>query len=607
MRIGYNPMQMDTAALLTLVVTVIAAVLLITEILRPDLAALLVLVILGVTGTVKPQEVFAGFSGSAVMTLIAISMIGAALHKTGVTLVLSRWMLRLGNKNDATLILITFLTAAGLSLFMNNIAVVGILLPAVMTLTRSASVSPSRLLLPLAYGTILGGMATLFTTSNIVVSGALRDAGFAPFGVLDFFPIGSPLVILGAVYMVTAGRHMLLTVQPEGRDGLLTQLGARLTELYNLKRNLAEIMVLPNSPLAGKTISAGDWRKKLGLTIIGIIRKGQPYLGPKRSEIILPGDRLMVHGLVDSAKIDEFHLITVAGSLAQPNVVNEVIKLAELILPPHSTMIGKTLRDLNFREKYHLTVVAIWRSNCPVEEDLADLRLQAGDALLVQGTARRIRLLHGDPDIVLLEEDPDAVLAPGKIYLALGITLVALVTAATGLVPVAETILAGAVLLVVTGCMNMNDAYRSIEWKVIFLIAGMWPLSTAIRDTGLASLAVNSLLGLLGDIAPLWIALALILIAMLLTQFMSGQVAALVVAPLALAAATSAQIDSRALGMAVALGCSLAFPTPYGHPVNIMVMSSGGYNFRTYARIGIPLTILVILAILAGLAIFWGL
>jgi len=153
----------------------------------------------------------------------------------------------------------------------------------------------------------------------------------------------------------------------------------------------------------------------------------------------------------------------------------------------------------------------------------------------------------------------------------------------------------------------MNDAYRSIEWKVIFLIAGMWPLSTAIRDTGLASLAIHSLLGLLGTISPLWIALALILVAMLMTQVMGGQVAALVVAPLALAAAASIQLDSRALAMAVALGCSLAFPTPYGHPVNVMVMTPGGYNFRTFSRIGIPLTILVILGILAGLFIFWGL
>jgi di/tricarboxylate transporter len=216
-------------------------------------------------------------------------------------------------------------------------------------------------------------------------------------------------------------------------------------------------------------------------------------------------------------------------------------------------------------------------------------------------------LLHGDADLVLLEEDPDAILEPGKIYLAVGITLASLIVAAIGVVPVPVVILAGAMLLIVTGCMNMNDAYRSIEWKVIFLIAGMWPLSTAIRDTGLASLAINSLLGLLGTISPLWIALALILVTMLLTQVMGGQVAALVVAPLALAAAASIHLDSRALAMAVALGCSLAFPTPYGHPVNVMVMSPGGYNFKTFSRIGIPLTILVILGILAGLFIFWGL
>ena len=600
-------MEMDPAALFTLIVTIIAAVLLITEVLRPDLVALLVLIALGLSGTVDPQKVFAGFSGVAVMTLIAISMVGAAMQKTGVTLILSRWMLRVGKKNIPALTLVTFLTAAGLSLMMNNIAVVGIMLPAVMTLTRSSGVSPSKLMLPLAYGTILGGMATLFTTSNIVVSGALRDAGFAPFGVLDFLPIGLPLIVIGAAYMLTIGRKLLPTATTDSHVGLLSQLGERLTNLYDLKRNLTEIIVLPESPLAGKTISAGDWRKKVGLTIIGIIRNGQSYLGPKRSEVVKAGDRLMVHGLIDPNNLIEFHLAVVQGNPTEPNVINEVVKLAEVIIPPHSSVNGKTLRDLNFREKYHLTVIAVWRGTCPVEEPLVDLQLQAGDALLVQGTARRIRLLHGETDLVLLEEDPDAILEPGKIYLAVGIMLASLIIAATEVVPVPVVILAGAVLLVVTGCMNMNDAYRSIEWKVIFLIAGMWPLSTAIRDTGLASIAVNSLLGLLGNISPIWIALAFILVAMLMTQVMGGQVAALVVAPLALAAAASLQLDSRGLAMTVALGCSLAFPTPYGHPVNIMVMSPGGYNFQTFSRIGIPLTILVILGILAGIFIFWGL
>lgn len=598
---------MDSSAVLTLALTTVAAVLLITDLLRPDVVAILVLVVLGITRTVEPQDLFTGFSGSAVMTLIGISMIGAALHKTGVTLVLSRWMQRKGKNSESALILITFLTAAGLSLFMNNIAVVGILLPAVMTLSRSTKVSPSRLLIPLAYGTILGGMATLFTTSNIIVSGTLKDAGYQPFGVLEFLPIGLPLVVLGAIYMVTAGRKMLPQTKPPGRDQLTFQLGDRLIELYNLKSNLSEIRVLPESPFAEKSIIAGDWRNKIGLTIMGVIRSGQVYLAPKRGDFIHAGDRLIIKGSIEPEKLAEFALESIPVGESRTDVVNQVIKLAEVVIPPHSSLTGKTLRDLNFRDKYHLTVVAIWRSNQPIHTDLANLSLQTGDALLVQGTARRIRLLHEDPDLVLLEEDPDAVLAPGKTYLALGITLVTLIVAAVGIAPVAEVVLAGAILLVVTGCMNMNDAYRSIEWRAIFLIAGMWPLSTAIRDTGLASFGVNSLLSLLGAVAPLWIALALILVAMLLTQFMSGQVAALVAAPLALAAASAAQLDARALSMAVALGCSLAFATPYGHPVNIMVMSPGGYNFRTYTRIGIPLSILSILVILAGLALFWGL
>lgn len=598
---------MESSALVTLAITLIAAILLITDVLRPDVVALLVLVTLGVTHTVSTQDLFAGFSGSAVITLIGISMIGAALHKTGVTLILSRWMQRMGKRSEGTLILITFLTAAGLSLFMNNIAVVGILLPAVMALSRATGVTPSRLLLPLAFGDIIGGMATLFTTSNIIVSGTLKDAGYQPFGVLDFLPIGIPLIIVGAVYMVTAGRKMLPHTKPIGRNGISTRLGERLIELYNLKSNLSEIRVLPDSPFAGKTISEGDWRNKIGLTIMGVIRNGQSSLAPRRRDIIHAGDRLIIKGVIDPEKMAHYSLESVPSGETKPEVIDQVIKLAEIVIPPHSSLSGKTIRDINFREKYHLTVISIWRSNQPVHTGLSDLSLQTGDALLVQGTANQIRLLHDDPDLVLLEEDPDAVLAPGKTYLALGITLVTLVIAAIGWIPVAEIVLAGAILLVVTGCMNMNDAYRAIEWKAIFLIAGMWPLSTAIRDTGLASFGVNSMLNLMGDVAPIWIALALILIAMLLTQVMSGQVAALVTAPLAIAAAAASQLDARTLAMAVALGCSLAFITPYGHPVNIMVMSPGGYNFKTYTRIGMPLTILLILVILAGLVIFWGL
>lgn len=598
---------MESSAIVTLAITVIAAILLISDVLRPDVVALLVLVTLGVTRTVSTQDLFAGFSGSAVITLIGISMIGAALHKTGVTLILSRWMQRMGKKSEGTLILITFLVAAGLSLFMNNIAVVGILLPAVMALSRATGVTPSRLLIPLAFGDIIGGMATLFTTSNIIVSGTLKDAGYQPFGVLDFLPIGIPLIIVGAVYMVTAGRKMLPLSKPIGRNGVSTRLGERLIELYNLKSNLSEIRVLPESPFAEKTIIEGDWRNSIGLTIMGVIRNGQSYLAPRRRDIIHAGDRLIIKGTIDPEKMSRYSLESVPAGEIKPEVIDHIIKLAEVVITPHSSLSGKNLRDINFREKYHLTVISIWRSNQPVHTGLADLSLQTGDALLVQGTANQIRLLHDDPDLVLLEEDPDAVLAPGKTYLAFGITLATLVIAATGLIPVAEVILAGAILLVITGCMNMNDAYRAIEWKAIFLIAGMWPLSTAIRDTGLASFGVNSMLKLLGDVAPLWIALALILIAMLLTQVMSGQVAALVTAPLAIAAAAAFQLDARTLAMAVALGCSLAFITPYGHPVNIMVMSPGGYNFKTYTRIGIPLTILLILVILAGLAIFWGL
>lgn len=596
---------MEPSALLTLLITLIAAVLLISDRVRADLMGLIIMVVLGLSGLVTPAETFAGFSGSAVMTILGISIISEGLRQTGVALWLGNWMRRLGGKNEIRLILVTMLVAAGLSLFMNNIAVVGVLFPATMAVARRTRVPAGKLLMPLAYGTALGGMATLLTTSNIVVSGMLKDNGLEPFGLLDFLPLGLPVVAVGVLYMLLWGRR-LLPVAPNRGEQQQEQLNQRLETLYNLRNTISEVRVLAGCPLAGMRLADMGWALQTRTTILGILRNGQAILAPGPEETLEVGDRLFVQGQI-SAEIMEAQCLQREVHPAEPSLVsNENITLAELVISPHSSLIGRTLKEIRFRDKYHLNVVAVWRSGDAISSGLSDLKLRFGDALLVQGLASVIHAMTDHSDLLLLEENPDAVLKPGKLWLALAIMVVTLGIATLGYLPVAQVVLAGAVLMLLTGCLTMNDVYKNLEWKAIFLIAGMWPLSTAIMSTGLADVVGVALIQHLGFAAPWVIAAVLIGVGLLLTQVMSGQVAALVVGPLALAAASQLQVDPRAMAMGVALSCSLSFPTPLGHPVNLMVMGSGGYRFRDFLRIGTPLTILIVGVILVGLILYWG-
>lgn len=589
--------------IITLAVTMIAAGLLISERLRPDLVALLVLVTLGLTGITSPAETLAGFGSSVVITLIAISIISAALQQTGVTARFARGLHGLGKGSETRLILVVTLASAGLSLFMNNIAAVGVLLPATLAVARRSRISASRLLIPMAYGAGLGGMATLLTTGNLIVSAALKDAGKTGFGLLDFFPIGAPIVIVGALYLITLGKRLLPNQlinqarQPE-------MLSAQLESTYHLQESLARYLIKEHSPLTCN--HAMTLLHDSELDVLAVLRGEQTLLSSAINDCLRPGDVVVTPGRLEPEQESVLGIERIEKNEPRIRLTDENTTLAEVILSPHSALIGRSLRQEQFREKMNLNVVAVWRESLPVLTDLADLPLRVGDALLVQGSAAAVRDLHAQRDLVLIAEDPDAVLKPHKHNLALIITLLTLGLAALDLLPLAVVVLAGALLLVLTGCLEPADIYRAIEWKIIFLIAGMWPLSNAIRSTGLASSAIEGLLQLVGPVSPIIIAAVLILVALLLTQFMSSQVTALVLAPLALAAAAGLGADARSLGMAVALGCSLSFPTPYGHPVNLMVMSPGGYTFRDFVRVGLPLTLLVIITILIGLHFFWG-
>lgn len=597
---------MSTEQWITLIIILGAVVLLVSNRLRADLVALMVMVALGLSGVITSQESFSGFSSSAVMTILGISMISVALQMTGATNSLGRIMLKLGGGNETRLVLMVTLVSAVLSLFMNNIAAVGVLLPAVMSLSRRSRVSPSRLLMPLAFGTILGGMATLLTTSNIIVSGALREAGLPSFGLLDYFPVGGPVMIAGILFLSLAGIRLLpSSSNPDKIDGK-RELTERLSELYQVRKNLVRLEILTDSPLANKSIKEGCWSKNLHLNLLAVLRSKESIFSPEPNFPVLPGDVLIARGQI-SAELAEINRLKVEPvSLPELKVTDESHPLAEFLVSPHSRLIGKSIREINFRDRYGLSVIGIWRSGKPVDIDHADLPLQFGDALLVTGHAMQIRNLRNNEDLVVLEEDPDAILLPRKGLITIIITLATLLVAAIGYLPVALVAIGGALLLILTGSMSLNDAFRGIEWKAIFLIAGLWPLSIALQSSGLAEKAVSSMLGLLGPIQPILLITLFLAISMVLTLLMSGQVSAIVMIPLALTAAQSLGLDARPFAMAVAMGCSLAFLTPLGHPVNIMVMSPGGYSFKDFAKVGLPLTIIAFVLIILLIRIYWG-
>jgi di/tricarboxylate transporter len=596
------------SAIFTLIVTIAATIVLIGNWLRPDLVALLVLAVLGVTQLVSPTDALAGFSGPAVITILAISIIAEGLQQTGITSWLGQQIKRVSGQGETRLLVVVMLAGATLSLFMNNIAAMAVLLPATMGLARQMHIPPSRLLMPLAYGVIVGGMGTLFTTSNIIASGALQDAGLKPFGVLDFAPIGLPLILLAILYMVLVGRRFLPNQNPATRATNFHRLRDELLGTYQMAGSLWEVMVLPGSSMAGASIRQGEWRTRVRLNVLGITRSGNFLSAPSSATVIREGDVVLAQGEPpkESLEAHGLRLLDEMPSLSRASVGNAV--LAELVLALHSNLAGKTLREIHFREKFNLTVLAIWRAGKPIHIGFANLPLQPGDGLLVQGAISNLRMLYQERDFILLEEDPEAILRPEKGRLATLIGLVTLGVAISGWLPISLVSLAGAAAMILTGCLSMDDAYKSIDWKAIFLIAGMWPLSTAIQSSGLSNEVVRGVLTLAGRVDPIVLVAILLFVTMVFTNIMAGQAAApIVLAPIGLSIAKATGTDARMVLMAIALGCSLAFPTPIGHPVNTIVMGSGGYTFKDFFRVGWPLTILLFLGILLGLYFFWGL
>jgi len=776
-----------------LLILVAAFVLFVTEWVRMDVVALLVLGVLAVSGLVGPADALAGFSNPAVITVWAMFMLSAALTQTGVATVIGRHVLRLAGRSQTRMVVVIMLTSAVLSAFMNNIGVAALLLPVVLDVARRTDCSPSRLLMPLAFGSLLGGLTTLIgTPPNLLVSEALRENGLTPFALFDFVPVGGVVMLAGIAFVAVAGVKLLPQRDP-GRDASLED-ALSLPERYALRERTALMRVRPGSALIGKTLAQSRLGSATGLNMFAVIRdrKAIPTPPPdfvlqandrlevggkldrfselrgwrelvlerehlgieslvsgsielaelrvssaselaglslgevgfrKRFGVIAlalrrgadvrhgglaetklaPGDRLLVEGgrrdlealrrgagvevlaasapgeLVRRYGLEEriFAIrvpadsVLVGRSLAESRLgdalalgvvgvvradrtaflprsderlqaedrllvrgrredlevfrglqeleiekaapgdisvlASEQAGLVEAMLAPRGSLAGKTLRQLDFRARYGLQALAILREGRAVRSNLRDMALRFGDVLLLFGPREKALLLGRDPDFLVLTMTARAVPSTERAPLAAAIMAAVLVPVLAGWLPIAVAAVVGATLMVLARCLTMEEAYRSVEWRSIFLIAGMLPLGVAMQTSGAAGFLADGVLTLTAPLGP-WGAIAgLYLVTAVATMVIPTAALVVLMAPIVLKTAADLGISPHAVMMAVAMAASASFTSPIAHPANLLVMGPGGYRFVDYVKVGVPLTLVVLVVTLLVLPLAWPL
>ncbi len=777
---------------LTLFILGTAVVLLITEWIPMEVTALLALGAVALTGLVSSVDALAGFSNPAVVTVWAVFILSGGLTLTGVANIIGSFVRRIAGKSEISMIVVIMLSAGVMSAFMNNVAVAALMLPVVMGLAHHTDTPPSRLLMPLAYGSLLGGLTTqIGTPPNILVTDALQENGFKPFSFFDFTPVGLIVMFSGIAFMALVGRHML-----PRRDVVKDSSGQHgdLSDQYGIRQHLFSVRVPPNSPLVDKSLAASRMRSAVGLNVIGITRKDHTSMAPGPSELLKAGDLLTVEGRIDNFmevsnwnrlvvedepinfnsllaedldivecrivsgskfagqtlltldfhnhygaivlalrrgdsvkrvdlqhiplviddvllifgrkeklanlqehdKTDQFQTVppkdigTVysldrqllamqvpkdsvlvgktlkesrlgaamgirvlsikrkSGRLITPEP-NEVLQpedhlivesrredilileglrglqierrvapkiedmtagdtgMAEAILSPQTTLVGKTLRELAFREKYGLNVLSVWRQGEALFSDLPDLPLRFGDALLLFGPRQKLQLLGREPDFIVLREIVQEISHPGKAKTSTLVMTAVLLPVIMGWVPIYIAAVIGAALMVLTRCLTMEEAYRQIEWKAVFLIAGMLPLGTALDQTGAAKLIAEGVVALVGPYGPNAVMFGLVALTFLATCFIPTAALIVLMAPIVFSTSANMGLSPHALLMAVAMAASASFTTPIAHPANILVMGPGGYRFIDYLKIGGILTIVILVVIIFTVPIFWPL
>jgi len=554
-------------------------------------------------------DILSGFGQPIILILISLFILTRILEKSGVTRWIAWQLLKVSGDKQGRLIGLFAATAAFLSLFMNNLAAGALVLPIAMEVARRTRIKPSKLLIPVAYGTLLGGAATYFTTANIIVSTLLQNAKPPQPGlnILDFTPTGGLIAIAGILFLALFGQRLLPDRQPTEEQKFARLTGSDLEKLYAISERLWEARVLPDAKLIGKTLAESGIGHEWGVTVAAIYQNKEDVLLPQPQQVIHENDLLILVGREEKVKkLKEWGL-----DVLTENGENELsvmgVTFAEIILAPHSKAIEQTLKQLDFRRHYGVSVIAVQRMQRSYRTDVGDLKLNFGDTLLVVGSPSQLESLQRSPDFIVIEPNwSDQPVNRKEAILAVIIVLAGIAASIAG-APVYLAMLASAVLALLAGKLSMEDAYRSVEWQAIFLIAGMYVVSDAMVETRLADLLGNYLFPLVRPFGALGLAAGAYLLTSILTQVIGGQVAALITGPITISAAIQIGVNPQAIAVATAIGCSACFLTPFAHPVNILMIAPGNYTFGDFFRSGWMLTVISFAMLLVGMILFWHL
>ena len=604
----------------TLIILALSAVFFVNGKLRSDLAALCALVLLIVCNILTPEEALSGFSNPIVIMMVGLFVVGGAIFKTGLAKMISSKILRLAGKSELKLFILIMMVTAFIGAFVSNTGTVALMLPIVVSMAASANISPGRFLMPLAFASSMGGMATLIgTPPNLVVDEVLSNAGFTDLSFFSFTPIGVICVLIGLVVLIPLSKFFLVKKE-DGKDTKTTtgHSPKELAKKYQLSDNLYRIQIRPGSRIGGKKLQELNITQAYNLSILEIRRQSssqgrflktvdQSLAGPhtelQENDILYvfgPFEKVNQFAKEQNLELTDTHVSEyVEGAEVEKPSVRE-IGIAEVLLMPDSKLINKVVKDSGFRDKYSVNILGIQRKGEYILNDIKDIKMHAGDILLIQGTWDSIaRMSQKQSQWVVLGqplEEASKVTLDYKAPVAaliMVLMIAAMVFDFIPIPPVAAVIIAG-ILMVLTGCFrNVEEAYKTINWESVVLIAAMLPMSLALEKTGASNLISEKLVSGLGDYGPLVLMAGIYFTTSLLTMFISNTATAVLVAPIALQSAIAINVSPYPFLLAVTVGASMCFASPFSTPPNALVMSAGKYTFMDYVKVGLPLQIVM--------------
>jgi di/tricarboxylate transporter len=590
-------MTPDIAA--TLAITVGSLVLFIWGRLRIEVVGLLVMSSVIVFGLVTPAQGIAGFANEAVITVALVLGLSAGLIRTGAVDILARWIEGVAGHSERRLAMAILVIVIPLSALINNTATVAILLPMVLGLARNAGVAPSRLLMPLSFGSQLGGSLTVIGTStNLLVAGMVLDLGMDRISLFEITPPGLVLVAVGCLYLLTVGRWLTPHRRPEKASVLR----------HELRDYATELLVDPQSVLVGATVAGSGLEDEFGVQVIGVYRHGRA-LQEFNDRELEAGDSVLISGrpeaISELAGVDHLTIRTSVESDADSGRPADELRLAEMIVSPRSRTIGQPLRDVSMRLPAGLTVLALERHGVEVDEPLTEIELAAGDLLLVRAPIEQLRRLHESGDFGLLGVVDLPAKRTDKVRFAVPILAGVILLAATGVTTILVSGLAGMVAMVLTGCIRPDEVYQEMDWAVIILLGSLLALGTALQTSGTADWLAAIVVELTRSLGTTGVLAAFFLLTSLLTSVITNNAAAVVLTPVAVAAARGLGVSPMPFVVAVMFAASTAFATPIGYQTNIFIYGPGGYRFSDFLRVGGPLVLLLAAVATSVLPLFF--